>query len=66
MSEIVREKIRKYFVEGLNEMIESNMSLKDIYERFELYLNNEDYKYDLLYEENPEIYIEVLKEFVDY
>ena len=25
-----REKIRKYFVEGLNEMIESNMSLKDI------------------------------------
>ena len=61
-----REKIRKYFVEGLNEMIESNMSLKDIYERFELYLNNEDYKYDLLYEENPEIYIEVLKEFVDY
>ena len=63
---MVREKIRKYFVEGLNEMIESNMSLKDIYERFELYLNNEDYKYDLLYEENPEIYIEVLKEFVDY
>ena len=59
-----REKIRKYFVEGLNEMIESNMSLKDIYERFELYLNNEDYKYDLLYEENPKIYVEVLKEFV--
>ena len=65
MSEIVREKIRKYFVESLNEMIENNMSLKDICERFELYLNNEDYKYDLLYEENPEIYVEVLKEFVD-
>ena len=62
---MVREKIRKYFVESLNEMIESKMSLKDIYERFELYLNNEDYKYDLLYEENPEIYVEVLKEFVD-
>lgn len=59
-----REKIRKYFVESLNEMIESKMSLKDIYERFELYLNNEDYKYDLLYEENPKIYVEVLKEFV--
>ena len=61
-----REKIRKYFVESLNEMIEeSNMSLKDVCERFELYLNNGDYKYDLLYEENPEIYVEVLKEFVD-
>lgn len=60
-----REKIRKYFVESLNEMIESKMSLKDIYERFELYLNNEDYKYDLLYEENPKIYVEVLKEFVN-
>ena len=59
-----REKIRKYFVESLNEMVESKMSLKDIYERFELYLNNEDYKYDLLYEENPKIYVEVLKEFV--
>lgn len=59
-----REKIRKYFVECMGEMIENKMSLKDIYERFELYLNNEDYIYDLLYEENPKIYVEVLKEFV--